>query len=193
MNLTRDAYEYILNFANDTTILNMLSVNKKFRDEKLFEQIMNRRYPDLIKYKKENETFINLYIRMIYFIAKLKEDFGISFESKFGNPETFHKLYNRERLQFVMDADNWYGNMAPGRDMPFDLADPNHYSLIKIRKSIIDLGGKVIFELPTRARIVWSLSKEMQKSNLFKKLGYNKYYEELANRLKSFDIKSLRS
>ena len=190
MNLTRDTYEHILNFVNDSTLLNMLSVNKKFRDEKLFEKIMNRRYSDLIKYRKENETFINLYIRMVYFMAKLKEDFGILFDVKFGNPETFYNLYQQERLQFAMDADNWHGNMEPGKDFPFDLEDPNHYSLRKIRKSIVDLGGKIIpqNELASRARVVSALSHHMLKNNLFQKLGYNKYYKELANRLKRFDI-----
>ena len=192
MNLTRDTYEYILNFASDSTILNMLSVNKKFRDENLFKHIMIHRYPELVKYRKENETFANLYIRMIYFIAKLKEDFNISFEMKFEDPEIFYKLYRRERLQFVIDAYNWYRNTASieGKDTPFDLEDPKHYPLIKIRKSIVDLGGRVIHPevLPARARIVWSIFKEMQ--NVFKKLGYNvKSYEELANKLKSFDIK----
>ena len=33
-------YEYIANFADDRTILSMLSVNKKFRDENLFKRII---------------------------------------------------------------------------------------------------------------------------------------------------------
>ena len=32
-------YEYITNFADDRTILTMLSVNKNFRDENLFRRI----------------------------------------------------------------------------------------------------------------------------------------------------------
>ena len=39
MNLTKDTYEYLLNFAEDRDIINMLSVNKKFRDEEFFERI----------------------------------------------------------------------------------------------------------------------------------------------------------
>jgi hypothetical protein len=46
-----------MNFADDKTILNMLSVNKKFNDSIFFEKIMKKRYPLLIKYKKKKETW----------------------------------------------------------------------------------------------------------------------------------------
>ena len=45
-------YEYITNFADDRTIISMLSVNKKFRDENLFKRIIQRRYPLLIEFKQ---------------------------------------------------------------------------------------------------------------------------------------------
>lgn len=60
MNLTKDTYEYLLNFANDREIIIMLSLNKKFNDEKLFEKVMRQRYPRLIKYRKSGETWKGL-------------------------------------------------------------------------------------------------------------------------------------
>jgi hypothetical protein len=193
MDLTRDTYEYILNFADDTTVLNMLSVNKKFRDEKLFEQVMKKRYPKLIQYRKKNETFVNLYIRMIYLLAKLSEDFGIIYDIKLGDPEKYYKtlkeLYKKERFLFSIDADNWYGNMPEGKDIPFNIRDPDHQALRESRYSILTVGGKVVpsDQLPKRAKVVWKLSQQMQKKNLFEKLGYEKYYKKLAKKLKRFE------
>ena len=60
--LTKDTYEHILNFAEDREIIIMLSLNKKFNDEKLFERVMKKRYPLLIRFRKENETWKELYV-----------------------------------------------------------------------------------------------------------------------------------
>ena len=78
MNLTKDTYEYILNFTDDRTILNMLSVNKKFRDEALFERILKTRYPLLAKYI-HYDTWTNFYIDMIYYLSKLQEEFDFPY------------------------------------------------------------------------------------------------------------------
>ena len=51
--LTKDAYEHILNFAVDREIIIMLSLNKKFNDEKLFERVMKKRYPFLCDIEKK--------------------------------------------------------------------------------------------------------------------------------------------
>ena len=78
MNLTKDTYEYILNFADDRTILNMLSVNKKFRDEALFERIVKSRYPLLSKYIHYN-TWTNYYVEIVYYLSKLQEEFDFPY------------------------------------------------------------------------------------------------------------------
>ena len=193
MNLTKDTYEYILNFADDRSILMMLSTNKKFRNEELFKKILERKYHNLIQYKKENEDFKNLFIRMIFYISKLKEEFNLTYQEKFGNPEKYYKelalLIERERKTFVIDANNWYGNMPKGHVIPFQLDDPNHYMLNKIRKNILTRGGKVIPEvkLDERAKLVWAISKDMQKQNLFETLGYSLYYTTLAKKLKEIE------
>ena len=76
MELTKDVYEYLTNFADDKTILNMLSVNKKFNDEEFFKRVMLRKYPFLLKFKGEG-SYKEFFIRMIYYIAKLKENYDI--------------------------------------------------------------------------------------------------------------------
>ena len=77
MNLTKDTYEYILNFADDREILNMLSVNKKFRNEELFEKVLKRKYPELLQYK--NESLQDFFIKMIFYISYLKEKYNIPY------------------------------------------------------------------------------------------------------------------
>ncbi len=83
MNLTKDTYEYILNFADDREIINMLRVNKKFaqklEDDTFFKKVLDRKYPHLTKFKKENETWKHLYLRMIKYIALLNEKFDIPY------------------------------------------------------------------------------------------------------------------
>ena len=72
-------YEYIANFADDRTILSMLSVNKKFRDENLFKRIIQRKYPLLIEFKKPEETWKHFFVKMTYYIHKLQEDYEIPY------------------------------------------------------------------------------------------------------------------
>ena len=130
---------------------------------------------------------------MIYYIAKLKEDLDIVYQENFGNPEIYYKelalLMDRERELFAMDAVNWYGNMPKGEIIPLQLDDPNHYMLNKIRKNILNRSGKVVPEakLDERAKLVWAISKDMQKQTLFEKLGYSDYYITLAKKLKEIE------
>jgi ankyrin repeat protein len=90
MNIPKDIYEYLMNFLDDKTILNMLSVNKKFHNKYYFQRLIKRKYPLLIEFKKE--TWKKLFLRMTYYIAKLEEDFGIPYiPTKGYNPEQFYK------------------------------------------------------------------------------------------------------
>jgi hypothetical protein len=76
MKLSKDTYEYLLNFADDKTVLSMLSVNKKFNDDEFFEKIMKKRYPTIIEYKKLDESWKDFYIEQIYWISKTREEFN---------------------------------------------------------------------------------------------------------------------
>ena len=88
----KDVYEYMINFADDKTILNMLSVNRKFRDEEFFERIMIRRYPLLIEFRKEGETWKHLFIRMVHILATLQETYQLPYIATKGcNPERLLK------------------------------------------------------------------------------------------------------
>ena len=99
MNLTKDTYEYILNFADDKEIISMLMVNKKFAqklgDDNFFKKVLERKYPNLVKFKKENETWKHLYLRMIKYIALLNEKFDIPYLNLVDyDPTEFYNEYN---------------------------------------------------------------------------------------------------
>ena len=151
MNLTKDTYEYILNFADDREILNMLSVNKKFRDEKLFEKILKKRYPDLLQYKGE-ESFSSFFIKMVYYIVYLKEKYDIPYFVGM-NPE---ELYNSSKMyirlafyRMVMTIAAKFGNLEVVKLMvnkgveTFDDARQQavENGHLEILKYLISLGG----------------------------------------------------
>ena len=103
MNIPKDVYEYLAGFADDKTILNMLSVNKKIRDEDFFKRIFNRKYPLLIKFKKDNETWKYFYLSMVQYIAKLEEEFDIPYISTEGyNPKDFYKRNHDNKSVYNM-------------------------------------------------------------------------------------------
>ena len=85
----KDVYEYISNFADDKTVINMIRANPKvFDNEKFYEKVMRKRYPLLIEFRKENETWKALFLRMVYVLAKLQEDYQIPYiPTKGCNPE----------------------------------------------------------------------------------------------------------
>jgi hypothetical protein len=145
MNLTKDAYLYILNFADDRTILNMLSTNKKFHnigDEKFFEMIMKRKYPLLIRFKNDDhylkkfETWKHLYIRMVYYISKLDEEFKIPYiATEDFNPENFYLNH------IINDPSNFY-NYAMLEAAKGGLLD---VVILMIKKGANDYGTTMIF------------------------------------------------
>lgn len=71
MYLCKDTYEYLLNFLDDTDIINMLSVNKKFRDELYFKRVFQRKYPLSMRFKDGN--WRDYFIQFTYYLRKLRE------------------------------------------------------------------------------------------------------------------------
>ena len=77
--MNKDVYLKIASEMDDKDVLSMLSVNRKFNDPKFFQQIMIQRYPLLIKFRKENEDWKQLYLRMVTYILKLKEEYDVDY------------------------------------------------------------------------------------------------------------------
>jgi ankyrin repeat protein len=87
----KDVYELIVHSSDDRSVLEMLSVNKKFNNDESFYRVLLKRYPYLIKFRKEGEKWKTLYLRMIYYIDKLNElEFPYINYKKF-NPDREYK------------------------------------------------------------------------------------------------------
>jgi hypothetical protein len=86
----------ILNRLDDRELLNFCLTDKSAREICRYEPFwMNRlrdKYPHLMEYKKKSEKWKSLYLRMIYAISKLEEDYGIPYIPVEGyNPVDFYK------------------------------------------------------------------------------------------------------
>jgi hypothetical protein len=91
----RDLDKHLARYVNDKDVLNMI-VNKKYLelfDEQFFHNLLILKYPVLIRYKKK-ETWKTFYIKMTYYLSKLKKEFNF--------PYIPHKYYNP--IQLYRDA-----------------------------------------------------------------------------------------
>ena len=94
----KDIYEYISNFTDDKTVINMIFANGKvFDNEKFYEKLLRKRYPLVIEFRKEIEEWKILYLRMVDVLAKLEEDYQI--------PYIPTKGFNPEKLLVSKEAD----------------------------------------------------------------------------------------
>lgn len=104
MEIPKDIYLKIAETSeDDRTILSMLSVNKKYYNEEFFKRIFQKRYPLLIQYKKENQSWKDYYISTIYHLKTLEEIYNIPYiaVSSF-NPELLlSEAKKRTKKMFV--------------------------------------------------------------------------------------------
>lgn len=125
----KDIYEYIVGLADDRTVLNMLAVNKKFNDDLYFKKILEKRYPLLlIKYKNEDETYKQFYLRMVKYIAELWEVYKIPYiPAEDFNPKSLLQVANSRLLN------------------PYTLAltDAVEINDVKLAQYLLDKGAKV--------------------------------------------------
>ena len=92
--VSKDIFEYITNFSDDKTILNMLSVNKKFQDASFFQKIMSKRYPFLLEFKRKNQTWKSFYVETIYYLSRIEEKYGVPYiPTKGYKPKEFYLRY----------------------------------------------------------------------------------------------------
>ena len=87
--LNKDLYEYLCYFVDDKTIINLLSVNRKYNE--CYEIIVRRKYTYLVKFKKDTESWKNFFVKQIFCILKLEENYGIPyFPTETYNPCEFY-------------------------------------------------------------------------------------------------------
>jgi hypothetical protein len=90
MEISKDMYLEIAKVSDDRTILQMLDVNKKFNDPEFFRELIIRKYPVLFKFKKIDEDWKHFYLRIVKYMAKLREEFDYTLSLDV-DPEQFYK------------------------------------------------------------------------------------------------------
>ena len=97
----KDLDRHLAKYVNDKDVLNMI-VNKRYLelfDEQFFHNLLILKYPLLIRFKKE-ETWKEFYIKMVYYMSKLKEEFNFPYIPAINyDPKLVY-----ERLQRYPDA-----------------------------------------------------------------------------------------
>ena len=129
----KDIYSYIVNLADDRTVLKMLSVNKRVNDYTYFKKILEKRYPALLQLKEENETYKHLYLRMVKYLAKLWEEYEIPhISSKKFDPERLYEKLNDFKSQKII--------YNPYTSLLIAAAEIGDF---KLAQHLIDKGGKI--------------------------------------------------
>ena len=129
----KDIYEYIVNLAEDRDVINMLAVNKKFNNDSYFKKMLERRYPNLLQYKNENETYKHLYLRMVKYLAKLWEEYEI--------PYIPSEIFDPERLYEI--ANYYKSHKRVTNPYTIALMDAVQIGDVKSAQHLIDKGGKI--------------------------------------------------
>ena len=100
--------EILLNIQDDKDLLKACSVNKyvynEVCDDMFFRNRLARTYPDTLKYKDEDMKWKDYFLRVIYYVAKIKEDYGYIYEE--GNPKTLHWYMEIELFRKPKDRVN---------------------------------------------------------------------------------------
>lgn len=116
--ISKDTYLLTTDFADDWTVLNMLSVNPAMAQN--FETIMKKRYPRMIKYKKPNESWRFFYLKTIHYLGKLSEEYEFRYPlyvddygelGEYFNPEQYYEYLQNHPGETNLTghlANNWY-------------------------------------------------------------------------------------
>ena len=128
----KDIYEYIVGSADDRTVLNMLSVNKKFNDDSYFKKILENRYPLLLRFKKNDETYKRFYLREVKYMAKLWEEYEIPYiPTPDYDPEYLYVKFGKDRIYttILMEAVE-YGDINLAKHLINKGAEVNRFTYI---------------------------------------------------------------
>lgn len=87
MSLTglKDVDREVLKHVDDESLLKICGINRKTWNDVCDENFLKRRltgkYPNIEKYKKENENWKRFFLKAIYYISKMKEEFHFTYTS----------------------------------------------------------------------------------------------------------------
>ena len=101
MSLTslKDIDREILKHINDEELLRICSIDRKTWNEVCDDNFLRRRlilkYPGIEKYKRENESWKQFFLRVLYYIGKLDDEFKFKYTS--GNFKRQYKILKQNK------------------------------------------------------------------------------------------------
>jgi ankyrin repeat protein len=99
----KDVDREVLKHVDDKQLLKICSIDKKTWNEVCDDGFLRRRlskYLGIDKYKKENESWKQFFLRSIYYISKMKEDF--EFEHTSGDFQLQYKLLANNTINSLL-------------------------------------------------------------------------------------------
>lgn len=144
--------EILLKINSDRELLEMCSLNKYFNglcDEAFFRNRIVAKYPQSLKNKPENMKWKQFYLKLVYLIGKMQEDYEFDFTS--GDPEMYFdileesniaqqfffasKYYLKDLLSYLISRENKIDNNWPYKNYlewgVFGAAVGNHEELLE--------------------------------------------------------------
>ena len=95
----KDIDREVLKYVDDRELLKICSLDRKTWNEVCDDNFLRRRltsrYPDIEKYKSQIETWKSFYLRFLYYISKLKEEYQFTYSN--GNFENQYNLLKKYR------------------------------------------------------------------------------------------------
>ena len=93
----KDVDREILKHVDDRDLLNICKIDNKtwnsVCDDNFLRRRLTHKYPEIEKYKRENESWKQFFLRAIYYIAKMKEHYEYDYIS--GDLKKQHKLLTK--------------------------------------------------------------------------------------------------
>ena len=80
----KDVEREILKHVDDRELIRVCSIDRKTWNEVCDDNFLKRRlskYPGIKKYKRENETYKQFFLRFIYYMSLMKESFDFEYKS----------------------------------------------------------------------------------------------------------------
>lgn len=101
----KDIDREVLKYIDDRELLEICTIDRQTWNEVCDDAFLRRRlnkYPGIEKYKKENESWKQFFLRAIYYISKMKDEFDFIYTSgDFKEKYMLLKTYNKTLLLVV--------------------------------------------------------------------------------------------
>ena len=98
----KDTDREVLKYISDESLLKVCSIDKNFWNEVCDDNFLKRRlskYPDIEKYKKENETWKEFFLKFLYYTSKMREKYKFNYIS--GDFRKQYDLFKNDDLELT--------------------------------------------------------------------------------------------